>query len=133
MGRHAVAFVGLLAAGCVSASVHRFDQDIRPPRPPEMIEVLEETPEKPYTVIAHIECQTDAVFHGVDDLRRKLVEEAAELGGDALILGPASTESQPIILTTGMIMSEEKTLEAEVIIFFRLYGAHRDSGSTSAL
>ena len=133
MRRFAVAFVGLLAAGCVSASVHRLDNDIRPPRPPDGIEVLDETPERPYTVIAHIECQTDAVFHDVDDLRRKLIDEAAELGGDALILGPESTESQPIILTTGMIMSEEKTLEADVIVFDRADGAGRGSASMSAI
>jgi hypothetical protein len=133
MGRLVIAFVGLLAAGCVSASVHRLDQDIRPPRPPDVIEVLEETPETPYTVIAHIECHTDAVFHDVEDLRRKLVEEAAELGGDALILGPESTESQPIILTTGMIMSEQKRLEADVIVFDRAKDTGGRSSSTSAL
>jgi hypothetical protein len=133
MGRLVPAFVGLLAAGCVSASVHRLDQDIRPPRPPDVIEVLEETPEKPYTVIAHIECETDAVFHDVDDLRRKLIEEAAELGGDALILGPESRSSQPIILTTGMIMSEQKGLEADVIVFDRSDGIGDDSPSANAL
>jgi hypothetical protein len=119
MGRPVVALLGVLAAGCVSASVHRLDQDLRPPCPPEVIEVLEEAPDCPYTVIARIESKSDAVFHGYDDLRRKLVEEAAELGGDALILGPEDKDSYPIFLTTGMIMSEEKTLEAEVIVFDR--------------
>jgi hypothetical protein len=117
MERRVPAFVGLLAAGCVSASVHRLDQDIRPPRPPDVIEVLEETPEKPYTVIAHIECQTDAVFHDSEDLRRRLVEEAAELGGDALILGAEATCRQPIIVTSGMIQAEGKTLGADVIVY----------------
>ena len=119
MGRAFAALVGVLAVGCVSASVHRLDQGLRPPRAPEMIEVLEEAPERPYTVIAHVECRTDAVFHGIDDLRCKLIAKAAELGGDALILGPAKTESQPIILVTGMIMSESKGLEADVIVFDR--------------
>ena len=119
MGRPVVALLGVLAAGCVSASVHRLDQDLRPPCAPEGIEVLEEAPDCPYTVIARIESRSDAVFHGYDDLRRKLVEEAAELGGDALSLGAEDRDSYPIILTTGMIMSEEKTLEADVIVFDR--------------
>jgi hypothetical protein len=133
MGRFAAAFVGLLAAGCVSASVHRLAQDIRPPRPPETIEVLEEAPTQPYTVIAHIESKTDAVFKSYDDLRARMIEEAARLGGDALILGPESTESQPIILVTGMIMSEQKTLEADVIVFEPLDGVGGLSPSTNAI
>ena len=88
--------------------------------------MLGEAPDCPYTVIARIESKSDAVFHGYDDLRRKLVEEAAELGGDALILGPEDKDSYPIFLTTGMIMSEEKTLEAEVIVFDR----HEEAGSS---
>jgi hypothetical protein len=128
MGRPVVALLGVLAAGCVSASVHRLDQDLRPPCAPEMIEVLEEAPDCPYTVIARIESKSDAVFHGYDDLRRKLVEEAAELGGEALILGGEDSDHYPIILTTGMIMSEEKTLEAEVIVFDPV----EDTGSSGA-
>jgi hypothetical protein len=119
MGRPVVALLGVLAAGCVTASVHRLDKDLRPPCAPEAIEVLEEAPDCPYTVIAHIESRTGAVFQGSDDLRRKLVEEAAALGGEALILGAEGRASHPIILTTGMIMSEEKTLEADVIVFER--------------
>jgi hypothetical protein len=119
MRRLVAPLLGLLVAGCVTASVHRLDQAIRPPSPPEAIEVLEASPDSPYTVIAHIESQTSAVFRGSDDLRRLLVEKAAELGGDALILGPEEEESTPIILPTAMIMSTEKKLEADVIVFDR--------------
>ncbi len=129
MGRLVPALLGLLAAGCVSASVHRLDQDIRPPRPPDVIEVLEEAPEKPYTVIAHVECQTDAVFHDVDDLHRKLVDEAAELGGDALILGAESACHQPIIVATGMIQAEGTTLQADVIVYDRSDDSDRRSAN----
>ena len=127
MGRPVVALLGVLAAGCVSASVHRLDQDLRPPCNPEVIEVLEEAPDCPYTVIAHIESKSGAVFHSYDDLRRRLIEEAAGLGGDALILGPEDSDHQPIFLATGMVMSEEKTLEADVIVF----GQSEDAGRPS--
>jgi hypothetical protein len=126
MGRPVVALLGVLAAGCVTASVHRLDQDLRPPSPPDAVQVLEQAPDGPYTVIAHIESRSGALFHGSEDLRRKLIEEAAALGGDALILGPEGRDSQPIILVTGMIMSEEKTLEADVIVFDR---PQEDAGS----
>ena len=117
MGRPLVALLSILAAGCVSANVHRLDQSIRAPRPPETVAVLNEAPEESHTVIAHIESKAKAVFDSYEDLRARMIREAAELGGHALVLGPESTESQPIILVTGMIMSEQKTLEADVIVF----------------
>jgi len=117
MRRVLVALLSILVAGCVSANVHRMDQTIRAPRPLEAVQVLDEPPDQPYTVIAHIESRAKAVFDSYEDLRARMIREAAELGGHALILGPESTESQPIILVTGMIMSEEKTLEADVIVF----------------
>jgi hypothetical protein len=45
--------------------------------------VLEEAPEQPYTVIARIETKADAVFKSYDDLRAKIVDEAAQVGGEA--------------------------------------------------
>lgn len=128
MGRLTAVLLGVLAAGCVSASVDRLDQGLRPPCPPEGIEMLAEAPECPYIVIARIEARSATIFHGTDDLRQKLVEEAAKLGGDALILGPEGKDSYPVFLATGMIMSEEKTLEAEVIVFDRPEEA-RSSGT----
>lgn len=119
MGRPLVVALGVLAAGCVSANVSRLDLDARPARPPEAIEVLEQAPETPYTVIARVESRTGAIYHDRQDLIRKLVAEAAALGGDALIVGPESTDSRPLFLATGMIMTEDKTLPAEVIVFDR--------------
>jgi hypothetical protein len=117
MRRAVPILLSIFAAGCMTAKVHRLDQKIRAPRPLETIQVLDEAPDQPHTVIAHIDSKADAVFDSYDDLRARIIEEAAELGGHALILGPESTESQPIILATGMIMSERRTLEADVIVF----------------
>jgi hypothetical protein len=131
MGRAVPVLLGAFVAGCVSANVQRLDLDVRPARPPETIEVLEEPPAQPYRVIAHIESKSRDVFHGFDDLRRKLIEEAAVLGGDALILGPEGTDRQPIFLVTGMVMSEERTLEADVIVFDRSVRGDERPGATS--
>jgi hypothetical protein len=119
MSRPLVALLAVLAAGCVSARVQMLSRDLRPPCAPEAVEVLQEAPDCPYRVIAHVESRSGAVFHGSEDLRQKLIEKAAELGGDALILGPEEKDSYPIILTTGMIMSEERILQADVIVFDR--------------
>jgi hypothetical protein len=79
--------------------------------------VFEEAPGRSYTVIARIKSQTGNVFEGFDDLRAKVINQAAQLGGEAVIIGPKSKETEFIILTTGMIPSETKKLSAEVIVF----------------
>jgi len=120
MGRATVALLVvlvILAAGCVSANVERFDTAIRRPRPPETIAVLSEAPNQPYTVIAHIESRTDGVVTECDDLRHRLVQEAARLGGHGLILGPEITEEQPVLMAGGMIYADKTTLSADVIVF----------------
>lgn len=117
MGRATVALLVVFTAGCVSANVERFDEALRRPRPLETIAVLSEAPQQPYTVIAHIESRTDGVVTECDDLRHRLVEEAARLGGHALILGPEATESQPILMAGGLIYAEQATLSADVIVF----------------
>lgn len=108
-----------VAAGCVTARFQRLDPQVRPARAPDSVAVLEQAPPQPYTVIARIESSTETVFKGFDDLRAKLVGQAAQLGGDAVILGPESKKTTFILLPTGMIPSERKTLTAEVIAIQR--------------
>lgn len=107
----------VMAAGCVTAQTHRLDPELRPARAPESVVVLEETPGQPYTVIARVESRTNAVFESFDDLRAKMRDQAARLGGDAVIVGPETRETEFIILPTGMIPSEKKRLAGEVIVF----------------
>ncbi|MFC1661657.1 hypothetical protein ACFL3S_09435 [Gemmatimonadota bacterium] len=107
----------LLAAGCVSAEVQRLDQVPRPERSPDLIEVLFEKPDRPYTVIAVVESKTGTVFKGFDDLRRRLIAEAAKLGGDAVILGAEGSDATMLITAVSQIHSEEKKLTGEVIVF----------------
>jgi hypothetical protein len=106
----------LPAIGCVNAKVERLDQAIRPVRPPDSVAVLVERPDQPYTVIAVIESSTATLFKGFDDLRAKLVAEAAQLGGEALILG-AETTKTGVIFTPTPIFHDRKELTAEVIVY----------------
>jgi len=117
MKRALFVFVCILAAGCVTSRTQRLDPEMRPARAPDSIAVFEKAPEQPYTVIARIESQTNTVFKSFDDLRAKIIDQAAHLGGDAVIVGPESTKTEFIILTTGMIPSETKKLAAAVIVF----------------
>ena len=109
--------VCVLAAACVTSKMQRLDPQVRSPRAPESVAVLEEAPSRPYTVIARVESKADNVFRSFDDLRANIVDQAAQLGAEAVILGPETTETNFIILPTGMIPSEKKKLAGEVIVF----------------
>jgi hypothetical protein len=107
----------LLAAACVSTNVEQLDTEVRAPRPLDSVDVLEEAPSRAYTVIATIEAGSDLVFDSFDDIREKMVVQAAELGGDALIVGPDSTETRFILTGTAMIQSDSRRLLGEVIVY----------------
>ena len=108
--------VCLLAVGCVKVKVQQMEQGVRPPRSPDAVEVLLSEPEQPYIVIAKIESSFDGALKGFDDLRREMIAKAAELGGDALILGPESKKNGVIFVPTP-IYYDKKKLTGEVIAF----------------
>ena len=118
------ASVCLLAVGCISTNVKLLDQATRPARSPDSVAVLLEKPDQPYTVIAVLKSSSSTVFDSFDDLRRKMIAEAAMLGADALILGPESSSSTPIFNTVGFVMSERRDLTGEVIVFDGAAGPH---------
>ena len=107
----------LFAVGCISTNVQRVDYATRPARSPDSVTVLLEKPQQPYTVIAVIEAKAKTVFDSFDDLREQMIADAAELGGEALLLGPESTESEFILTGTAMIKSDTRRLTGEVIVY----------------
>jgi hypothetical protein len=109
----------MLTVGCLNTTVQRMDQVVRPARSPDSVTVLLEKPQRPYTVIAVIESDTETVFDSFDDLRRAMVAEAAKLGGEALILGPEATDTDFILTGTAMIQSDKRGLKGEVIVYER--------------
>jgi hypothetical protein len=108
--------VCVLAAGCVRVKVQRMDQVVRPSRSPDAVEVLLAEPGRPNIIIANIESSFEGALKGFDDLRREMVAKAAELGGDALILGPESKKSGVIFVPT-RIYFDKKKLTGRVIAF----------------
>jgi hypothetical protein len=117
MKRILVPLIVLWVSGCMGVDVHRIDSQLRPQRPPDAVEVLTEAPEEPYTTIAVVEASTGAVFRGFEDLRRRIIAEAARLGGDAVIIGEESKESGVLLTGTAQIHTEEKKLSGRVIVF----------------
>ena len=53
----------------------------------------------------------------------ELIAQAAQLGGEALILGPESTDSEFIFTGTAMIKSDKRNLTGEVIVYDRASAA----------
>ena len=117
MIRRLALFACLLTVGCVSTNVQRLDDAVRPARAPDAVTVLMEAPEQPYTVIAIIESKSGSVFDSFDEMREAMVAEAAELGGDAVLLGPEDTDERFILTGTAMIKSDERRLRCEVIVY----------------
>jgi len=107
----------IFAVGCISTNVQRLDQAARPARSLDSVTVLLEKPQQPYTVIAVIESKAKTVFDSFDDLRKEMIAEAAQLGGEALILGPESTDSEFIFTGTALIQSDTRNLTGEVVVY----------------
>ena len=109
--------VCLVTAGCISTNVQRLDPAARPALSPDAVTVLFEMPERPHTVIAVLESTAETVFDSYADLRDEMVAEAAKLGGQALVLGPESTDSEFIFTGVAMVKSDRKKLTGEVIVY----------------
>ena len=106
----------LLAVSCIKVNVQNWDQVERPARTSGAVEVILAQPDQPYTVIAVVESSFEGALKSFEDLRREVVTKAAELGGDAVILGPESKKSGVIFVPTP-IFFDVKKLTGEVIAF----------------
>jgi hypothetical protein len=109
--------VCILAVGCISTNVQRLDDATRPARSPDSVAVLLEKPQGPYIVIAVIESNGETAFDSFEDLRKEMIAQAAKLGGEALILGPESINSEFIFTGTAMIKSDKRRSTGTVIVF----------------
>jgi len=119
MRKWIVVSVCLLVLGCVNTSVQHLDQSVRQARSVDSVSLLLDKPEQPYTVIAVIDAKTGTVFDSFDDLREEIIVEAAKLGGEAVILGSESTDSEFIFTGIAMIQSDTRKLTGEVIVYER--------------
>jgi len=102
--------------GCTSADVLRLDQTLRPQTSPDSVRLIAQEPQQPYTVIALVSVRPDPVFGSQDDARKRLLKEAARLGGDAVLLGAGSLTR---VGTGGESGGSQLLLTGKVIVFDR--------------
>ena len=103
--------------GCTtSADVMRLDQALRPETRPDSVHLIAQEPEQRYTVIALVSVRSDPVLGSQDGARRRLLKEAARLGGDAVLLGAGSLTR---VGTGGEYGGSQLLLTGKVIVFDR--------------
>lgn len=110
-----LAFV-LGTIGCTSADVLRLDQLLRPQTHPDSVRLIAQEPQQPYTVIALVSVRSDPLLASQDDARKRLLKEAARLGGDAVLLGAGSLTR---VGTGGEYGGSQLLLTGKVIVFDR--------------
>jgi hypothetical protein len=111
-----LAFV-LGTIGCMHVDVLRLDETIRPQTQPDSVRLIAQEPKQPYTVIALVSVMPDAQGGGSQDgARKRLLKEAARLGGDAVLMG---TGSLTRVGTGGEYGGTALLLTGKVIVFDR--------------
>jgi hypothetical protein len=93
--------LALVLAACASANVMRLDDVRRPPRPPQAVQLLLDQPTRPFRAIALIEVSDEGWGLSLETLRRKLTQEAAKLGGDAVVLTRRSSQAGTVLMPVG--------------------------------
>ncbi len=114
--------VCVAALGCATTDVMRIDQQSRPPTKAADVQVFVEEPKRAYASIAIIQASDQGWGLSLETLKQKMVERAAELGGDAVILGQQTTRSggtyfMPIGNVAYGVDMPEKNLAGKVIVF----------------
>jgi hypothetical protein len=108
--------VVLAAVGCTRADVLRMDTLLRPQTHPDSVRLIAQEPQQPYTVIALVSVRSDPTFGSQGDARKRLLKEAARLGGDAVLLGAGSLTR---VGTGGEYGGSQLQLTGKVIVFDR--------------
>jgi hypothetical protein len=110
--------------GCATTDVMRTDDGHRPPTAKADVKVFVEEPARPYTTVAIVQASDQGWGLSLEVLKRKMVERAAALGGDAVILGQQSAQPggpyfMPMGTTLQVTNVQEKFLAGKVIVFAR--------------
>ncbi len=107
---------------CASAKVMTLDKNAtRPATSPDSVALLLDEPEQPYAAIALIEVSDQGWRLSLATLRDKLAKEAAQLGGQGVIVTRQSTQSGAVLLPVGdswvTFNTETERLVGKVIVF----------------
>lgn len=118
----ALLLFALATVSCTTTSdVKLLDSTARAPTLHSDVAVLVEEPSRPYTAIAMVEVSDQGWGFGLEELKQKILKEAAALGGDAVILGTeaslSGTDFAPIGDTIFGVDDVEKKLIGKVIVY----------------
>jgi hypothetical protein len=111
-----------LLLGCAPADVMHLEQQPRAPKRLSDVQVFLDEPTRPYKAIAMVQASDQGWGLSLDTLKSKMVEKAAALGGDGVILGQQSSQSAGTYFMPignalyGMNLSEKK-LAGKIIVF----------------
>jgi hypothetical protein len=112
-----------LLCSCVSAEVLRLDSTVRPATDTMAVELFLEEPTREYVAIALINVTDQGWGMRLEDLRKRLVSEAAKLGGDAVILSHQENATGAVLVPVGQMWMAgsitEKKLVGKVITYIR--------------
>jgi hypothetical protein len=111
----AVPLAGLLVtAGCYHTNVLRLDHKPHFATHLDSVRLLGQEPAEPYTVLAIVSVSSES--KGLESIRRRLLKEAARLGGDAVLL---ETGSLTQVGVGGEYGGTARQLSGKVIVFKR--------------
>lgn len=111
--------VCLLAAGCATSNTHRLDQAARQPRSPGSVQLFFEKPRVRYVVISFVEATGDPALKNLEDLQQELINKAARIGGDGVIIRSEDTYLGSTPAGNGRETLNRRRLFGDVIVFDR--------------
>lgn len=110
-----------LLSACVTTDTVRFDDVNRSFKEVDNVRVLTENPDRSYKKIARIQVGPDAFISSYEAQTKEIIQVAAELGADAVIISFNSRMSSYLSgnVTTGVFggTSESKFTVGEAIVF----------------
>jgi hypothetical protein len=113
-------FVAFLVC-CVTSDVLHLDSTPRSPKDPSQVQILLDEPKQAYVAIAIVVASDQGWGLTLDEIKNKLIKEAARLGGDAVIIGRESKDSGAVFVPVGNTFFaapvEETKLVGKVIVF----------------
>ena len=112
----------LAIVGCTTTSdVMRLDDIARAPTPLSDIAVLVEEPSRPYSVIAMVEVSDQGWDLSLEELKQSMLNQAAALGGQAVIVGMGTSQSGTAFVPIGSmyygVNQVEKKLIGKIVVY----------------
>jgi len=106
---------------CTTSDILRLDQIKRSPKQASEIQILLNEPKSAYQGIALVEVSDEGMGASLEQLKNKMVADAAQLGGDAVIIGRESEEEGSSFTPVGKswvaTTYNKKKLIGKVIVF----------------